>query len=175
MMKISRDQKILLITAIGSAAVLFAAISKNLNAGQGNYGSYKNYGYDPGYQPHASPGYQYYAPGMPHRSQGYGPVPRYYQAPQTSASIVAPAADLKNVAINGMQFQPATIRIKAGAEVTWTNNAPMLHTITSHNNGLLASERLTRGSTFSLTFEQPGVFGYYCALYPSMMGTVIVE
>lgn len=174
-MKISRDSKVLAITAIASAAVLFAAISKNLNAGQGNYGSYKNYGYDLGYQPPASPGYRYYAPAMPHRTQGYGPVPRYYQAPQTSASTATPVAGLKNVAINGMQFQPATIRVKAGEEVTWTNNAPMLHTITSRNNGLLASERLNQGSTFSYTFEQPGVYSYYCALHPSMIGTVIVE
>jgi len=174
-MKITRDTTILALTALLSATVLFTAASKTLNAGQGGYGSYTNHGYYPGYQRPAPPGYQYYTPGMPHRMQGYGEAPRYNSTPQATTNSVDTAAAGKNVAISGMQFQPATIRVKAGEEVTWTNNASMPHTVTSRGYGLLASDRLNRGSTFSHTFEQPGTYSYYCALHPSMAGSVIVD
>lgn len=90
--------------------------------------------------------------------------------------MTAPATTASNsVDISGMQFQPATIRVKAGEKITWINNATMPHTVTSPNDGLLASQQLNRGSVFSHTFEQPGTYTYYCALHPSMTGTVIVE
>jgi plastocyanin len=175
-MKSSKDRKILALTAVVSATALFVAVSKNLNAGQGYYGGYKHQGYDTGYQQPVPPGYQYYTPGMPPRMQGYREPYGNYPASQPSTNMTAPATTASNsVAISGMQFQPATIRVKAGEKITWINNATMPHTVTSPNYGLLASQRLNRGSVFSHTFEQPGTYTYYCALHPSMTGRVIVE
>lgn len=174
-MKISSNSKILAITAVVSAASLFAAITTNLNAGQGNYGNYRSYGYDTGYQPPAPPGYRYYAPGMPHRMQGYSRPTPAYPATDASANNTGPMSAVKNIAISGMQFQPAMIRVKTGDQVTWMNSESMPHTLTSRDSGTLASARLNRGSTFSHTFEQPGTYTYYCALHPSMTGIVIVE
>ena len=174
-MKISKDRKILVITAIVSASALFVAVTKNLNAGQGSYGGYQKYGYDTGYPRPTAPAYQYYAPGMQPGMQGYNMAPGYYPAPQAQVnnSTSEPAAN--SVAIAGMQFQPATIRVKTGEEVTWTNNAAMPHTITGREDGKLSSSRLNQGYVFSHTFEKPGTYSYYCALHPSMTGTVIVE
>ena len=80
-----------------------------------------------------------------------------------------------NVTIAGMQFQPATIRVKSGEQVTWINAESMPHTVTSQTSNVLASERLGRGGAFTHTFDQPGTYTYYCALHPSMTGRVIVE
>ena len=175
-MKLSYDRKILALTAAVSATALFVAVSKNLNAGQGYYGDYRHQGYDTGYQRPAPPGYQYYAPGMPPRIQGYREPYGNNRSAHASADMSTPGTTVSNsVAISGMQYQPATIRVKAGEQITWTNNASMPHTVTSTSDGSLASKRLNRGSVFSHTFEQPGTYTYYCALHPSMTGTVIVE
>ena len=174
-MKISKDTKILALTALLSATALFVAVTKNLNAGQGYYGDYRNDGYDPRYPRPTPPAYQYYAPGMPPDMRGYSAAPRYNSAPQPSIDSRASVPAAESVAINGMQFQPATIRVKAGEEVSWTNNAAMPHTVTGRDDGNLASQRLNQGSVFSHTFEQPGTYNYYCALHPSMTGVVIVE
>lgn len=179
-----RRSTILTITAAVSAVALFTAMNKTINAGQGGYEPHRYYhGYDRGYMPPAPPGYMYYRPGMPRGMQGYGhPYPPRNSVQQPSEIDQPPAetgssatSAALNVSINGMRFQPAVIRVKAGDQVTWTNNAPMLHTVTGSNDGSLASQRLDRGALFSHTFKEPGTYAYYCALHPSMSGTVIVE
>jgi amicyanin len=174
-MKNSKDRKILALTALVSASALFVAVTKNLNAGQGYYGGYPKYGYDTSYPRPAAPAYQYYAPGMPPGMQVYNMAPGYNPAPQAQVnnSTSEPAAN--SVTIAGMQFQPATIRVKAGEEVTWTNSAAMPHTVSGSEHGELSSARLSQGSMFSHTFDKSGTYTYYCALHPSMTGTVIVE
>ena len=182
-MKTSKNRKILALTAVVSVSSLFIAVNKNLNAGQGYYGGYQKYGYDTGYPRPAAPAYKYYAPGMApamkgYNMQGYNSAPgysTYNTAPQAQVNNVTSEAAETSVTIAGMQFQPATIRVKAGEEVTWKNNAAMPHTVTGREDGKLSSARLNQGSMFSHTFEQPGTYTYYCALHPSMIGTVIVE
>ena len=110
--------------------------------------------------------------------QGYNNAPgysTYNTAPQAQVSNSTSETAETSVTIAGMQFQPATIRVKAGEEVTWNNTAAMPHTVTGREDGKLSSARLNQGSMFSHTFEQPGTYTYYCALHPSMTGTVIVE
>jgi hypothetical protein len=68
-MKISKDRKVLVITAFASAAALFTVISKNINAGQQYDNGYHSYGDGPGFQRPVAPGYQYYAPGRQSRMQ----------------------------------------------------------------------------------------------------------
>lgn len=172
-MKSYRHSTILTITAVISAAILFTAITKNLNAGQRGYDQ-RYYGYDPRYQPPPPQGYQHYAPGMPYRMPANA-----YPAPQDSLpgnpDSAASVSTTNNVLISGMRFQPAAIRVKSGEKVTWINNASMPHTVTGRNDGKLASEQLGRGSLFNYTFKNPGTYEYYCSLHPSMKGLVIVE
>jgi plastocyanin len=177
-MKISKDSKALAITALGSAAALFTVVSTNLDAGQQQLAGNSYYGYGSGYERPAPrgyhypapPGYLYYAPGGQSRMHQVIKQPAYGGVADPSNK-----PGETNVSISRMQFVPATIRVKAGEQVTWVNNEPMPHTVTSQNNGLLASDRLGRGSTFTHTFKQPGTYTYYCALHPSMTGTVIVK
>lgn len=83
------------------------------------------------------------------------------------------AQDGAAVSIVDFAFDPATIEIPAGATVTWTNLGRGPHTVSDtgdFNSGLLAP-----GATFSLTFNEPGAYPYFCKIHPDrMMGTVVV-
>jgi plastocyanin len=83
-----------------------------------------------------------------------------------------------NVMIQDFTFSPATVTIKAGAAVQWTNNGPSSHTTTS-DNGVWDSGVLPVGGTFQMTFTKAGTYGYHCTIhppsvYPRFVGTVVV-
>jgi plastocyanin len=78
------------------------------------------------------------------------------------------------VSIEDFQFNPPTIEITAGSEVTWTNNGPSPHTATADDGSTFDSGRLDPGGTFSHTFDTAGDFPYHCDFHPDMTGTVTV-
>ena len=73
-----------------------------------------------------------------------------------------------------LAFNPATLTVKAGTKVTWTNNDSVLHTVTSDSGGVLGSTNIPPGQSFSFTFTAPGTVSYHCAVHPSMKGSVTV-
>jgi plastocyanin len=75
------------------------------------------------------------------------------------------------VAIAGFAFQPATLRVPAGTEVTWTNQDPAQHTVTA-DDGSFDSGPLDQGATFSTTVNAPVT--YVCAIHPTMRGSLEV-
>jgi plastocyanin len=78
------------------------------------------------------------------------------------------------VAIAAFAFKPATVTVKAGQEVTWTNHDPAEHTVTQEGGGF-DSGTMAGGATFKATFDQPGEYRYICELHPGMKGRVVVE
>ncbi len=76
------------------------------------------------------------------------------------------------VSIANFAFDPADLTVKAGTEVTWTNNDSTTHTINfdSFNSGDVAP-----GSTYKHTFADKGTFNYHCSIHPSMQGKVTVQ
>ncbi len=78
------------------------------------------------------------------------------------------------IKISGFAFVPATITVSVGTTVTWAHNDSPPHTVSSRD-ALFDSGNLSRGATFSHTFEQSGTFEYYCKIHPYMTGKVNVE
>ncbi|HEX2295699.1 MAG TPA: plastocyanin/azurin family copper-binding protein [Actinomycetota bacterium] len=78
------------------------------------------------------------------------------------------------VAIRDFAFDPAAATVPAGAEVTWHNDDPAEHTVTSVDGGF-GSDTLAPGASFSHRFTDPGVYRYRCAIHPEMEGQVRVE
>ena len=76
--------------------------------------------------------------------------------------------------IQSMAFTPATITVKAGTTITWTNKDPMNHTVTS-DDGLFDSGSMGNGAVFTSTFTTIGSYSYHCAVHPNMKGTVVVN
>lgn len=110
--------------------------------------------------------------------------------PQTTPAVVSPPKPAVNtgasqsapkeakVEIKNFSFSPATLTIKAGTIVVWTNQDPVPHQIASDSasnlSGLISSA-LSQGQSYSFTFTKTGTFGYHCQIHPSMAGTIIVE
>ena len=78
------------------------------------------------------------------------------------------------VTIKGFAFDPATVTIKAGETVTWTNQDSANHTVVA-DNGEFTSGDLGNGATFSFKFDTAGTYAYHCSVHPSMKATVVVQ
>jgi plastocyanin len=90
----------------------------------------------------------------------------------TPAAPVA-AAPGGSVAIANFSFSPATLSVRSGTTVTWTNNDSTTHTVTL-DDGSAASPDLASGSTFQHTFTTAGTFTYHCRIHPTMTATIVV-
>jgi plastocyanin len=86
---------------------------------------------------------------------------------------LGPAA-LGRLGIQSYVFLPATAAVPVGSTVTWTNDDPLAHTVTAADQSF-DSGRMGPGSTFSMTFSQPGTFEYLCTLHQNMKARLIVE
>ena len=72
-------------------------------------------------------------------------------------------------------FEPSSLTVHAGENVTWVNNAGVDHTVVSDNaadpfnSGVIAN-----GQSYTHQFAQVGEFPYHCSIHPSMTGTITV-
>jgi len=82
-----------------------------------------------------------------------------------------------------VDFKLQEVTILSGTTVTWTNLDEQGHTSTSGKDGIFASYDnfswksggLDLDESFSMTFDQPGVFPYTCRFHPWMNATVTVQ
>jgi plastocyanin len=77
------------------------------------------------------------------------------------------------VSIKEMKFDPATITVKPGTTVTWTNKDDHDHTVVASDESF-KSGNLSHGEKFEHKFEKKGKFKYACSYHPRMKGTVVV-
>jgi plastocyanin len=80
----------------------------------------------------------------------------------------------KAVTIKDMAFNPASVQVKVGDTVVWTNNDDRDHTVISRN-GAFKSDNIKPGGSFSFHFTKAGTFPYGCTYHPRMAGTVVVS
>lgn len=78
------------------------------------------------------------------------------------------------VIISGFAFSPATLTIKVGTEVTWTNMDSVEHSVVSSSGSEVNSPLIPQNGTYSHVFNTPGTYEYHCSIHPNMLGTVIV-
>jgi plastocyanin len=79
------------------------------------------------------------------------------------------------VSMEGIKFNPASVTVKAGDTVTWTNNDSVGHDVTGDNFKSGDSGGLQNGDTFAQTFDKKGTFDYVCTVHPGMEGSVTVK
>jgi len=89
-----------------------------------------------------------------------------------------------SVSISGTAYAPGDVSVKAGGTVTWTNNDPVTHSVTSDATGGFTSDLsgtmtdpyggMGGGGSFQHTFSSAGTFTYHCNYHATMHGTVTV-
>ena len=109
----------------------------------------------------------------------------------TSAPSIASSAPTGPVInLSSLMFNPSTTTVKVGESVTWRNDEPITHTVTSgrfmgidKTTGLRSSQQPDgmfnakldgKGKTFSFTFTKPGTYTYYCDIHQGMNATITV-
>src|SRR5271157_5085505 len=90
-----------------------------------------------------------------------------------AASPAASAAPIE-ITIDNFSFTPATVTVKAGTPITWTNRDDIPHTVVS-SDFVFKSKALDTDDKFSFTLTKPGTYTYFCSLHPKMTAKVVVQ
>ena len=102
----------------------------------------------------------------------YSAVPSAPAAPTPGGTAAAdPAAT--DIGIVNFEFSPATLTVKVGTTVVWTNKDAIGHTV-NFNSGGIDSNVLNHNDQFTYTFTTPGTYDYICSIHPFMHGSVTV-
>ena len=86
-----------------------------------------------------------------------------------------------NYDISGTGFYiPLNLEVSTGTTVGWVNDDSVPHTIQSQDPqgniiGLFNSAPLMTGEVFEYTFDESGVYNYFCSLHPWRVGIVTVK
>ncbi|MEJ7642084.1 MAG: plastocyanin/azurin family copper-binding protein, partial [Candidatus Nitrosocosmicus sp.] len=120
---------------------------------------------------------------LPAASESAAPVP----APATSSNVAQNDTQRANsvpAVIIGIRddasYAPNPIEISAGQTITWVNGDAVSHTVTSGTDDdpkegeLFDSDAIIPDQNYSMTFDDPGNYEYYCIYHPTMIGEVNV-
>ena len=94
-------------------------------------------------------------------------------AVKESKAADQPASNTE-VKIDNFTFQPQSITVQAGTQVTWVNRDDMPHTVTTDDK-MLKSKAVDTDEKFSFTFSMPGTYKYFCSIHPKMTGEIVVK
>jgi len=93
--------------------------------------------------------------------------------PAASNTPVPGGAGTVDIKIAGFAFDPASVTVKVGTTVRWTNQDSATHSVTS-DTGVWDSGSIAQGGTYTRVFDTIGTFAYHCGVHPSMKGTITV-
>jgi plastocyanin len=104
------------------------------------------------------------------------PPPTAQATPTPSPSPTPVAVVHVKIAAQGNMyaFVPATLKVKVGTQVIWTNETNAPHTVTSDAGVFNTPSNLEQNQTFMVIFTKPGTYTYYCNFHLYMKGTIIV-
>jgi plastocyanin len=101
----------------------------------------------------------------------------------TAQAQLSPTPSLTPVAIVNVKivekegkfaFDPASLTVKVGTQVVWTNDSIAPHTVTSDTLAFNTPNNLNEHQTFMVIFTKPGTYTYYCNIHTYMTGTITV-
>ena len=93
-----------------------------------------------------------------------------------TAAVCAEAQGPGDVSANakGFAFDPATVQVKVGQKVTWTNGDSAPHTVTL-DGGQCTTAQFQGGASATLVFNVAGSYPFHCQVHPTMKGTIVVS
>ena len=104
---------------------------------------------------------------------------RYFGKKAAAGGAAAGAAAARGgegaaIEMKAVAFLPNRIEIAPGTTITWTNNDPLVHTVTA-DDGSFDSGQTEPTKTFSHTFTQPGEYAIHCTPHPFMKAVIVVR
>lgn len=99
-------------------------------------------------------------------------------AVQVNAEIIIPNG---NFDVSSSAFYlPLNLETPVGTTVVWANEDSVPHTIQSQDefgkvSSLFNSAPLNTGDRFEFTFEETGVYNYFCSFHPWRVGVVTIK
>jgi plastocyanin len=76
--------------------------------------------------------------------------------------------------MDGVQYGPAQLTVRAGERVVWVNKDPFPHTVTADNQAFDSGSIATNG-TWTFIAKKPGEYAYHCTFHPTMKGQLTVQ
>jgi plastocyanin len=116
---------------------------------------------------------------QPMASTSMAPGPSDEAAASHDMGDMGGSAPTTTVEIVNFAYAQPDLTVSAGTEVTFTNLDSAPHTVTAGTDAepmpdLIDSGLLQPGEQFTLVFEEPGEYRYFCDRHPPMEGTVTV-
>lgn len=78
----------------------------------------------------------------------------------------------QEIAIKKEFFQPDAVLLKKGTTVVWTNEDAIPHQV---QFSAFSSKEILPGKKFSYTFDNTGIYDYFCPLHPEKKARIVVE
>ncbi len=99
-------------------------------------------------------------------------------APETASDDATEAGTedetAATVSVVDFAFEPAEMTVSPGETITWTNEGGGVNHTVTFNDGP-DSGTLAMGQAFTVDFDEPGAYTYFCRFHGQMQGTVTVE
>ncbi len=96
-------------------------------------------------------------------------------AAATTTTTVPKASGEAEVVAVDFSFSPAKIEVTPGTKVTWTNNDSVTHQIVSKGDPFEGDGTIETGQSYTVTFDTPGTYDYFCGIHNSMTGSIVVS
>lgn len=106
--------------------------------------------------------------------QSSKPAEKKQEKQRERASRPASAPPVK-ASISNFAFAPQAIEVEVGQEITWTNEDSAPHTVTATSGAEFDSGTMAQGATYTWKATKAGTVEYFCAIHPSMTGTITVK
>jgi len=90
-----------------------------------------------------------------------------------SKGNAATPAPISVVDITNYAYSPDQLTVTEGQSVRFINHDDVAHTVTEKDNAF-DSGPINTGKSWTYKFDKSGTYSYYCAIHPSMRGTITV-
>lgn len=86
------------------------------------------------------------------------------------------------IKMSEIKFNPQNLKISKGTRVTWVNDDGVEHYVNTDSHPAHTyylpqnSKSLAKGESFSVSFEESGIYPYHCSAHAdTMSGNILVE
>ena len=111
-------------------------------------------------------------------SSGGGASSPAASTPETAAAPTsggsATVSGGSTVEIQNFKFAPMTLTVSVGTTVTWKFEDSTPHTVAADDDSFTSSS-MSKGQTYTHTFDAAGTVKYHCSIHPFMTGVIVVK